>query len=163
VNRFSLPNKTLIFLAVMASALLVLSACGSSDKTPRATSTTLPLFQEVMTPTVPSIIATAAATKAVETTTTAELNPTAVARGASNWDRLECATCHGAAGEGGAGEIDGTPAPSLQHLTLSEDQFIDWMRSGGTLGSKHQYSTDRLSNSGGKNLYQYLLSLQTGQ
>jgi mono/diheme cytochrome c family protein len=163
MNRFSLPNKILLLLAVMASALLVLSACGSSDKTPKATSTPLPLFQEVETPTVPAIMATAAATKTVQTTNTAELNPTAVARGASSWDRLECASCHGAAGEGGAGEIDGTPAPSLQHLTLTEDQFIDWMRSGGTLGSKHQYSTDRLSNSGGKNLYQYLLSLQTGQ
>jgi mono/diheme cytochrome c family protein len=91
------------------------------------------------------------------------LNPTAVARGAGNWDRLRCATCHGAAGGGGAGEIDGTPAPSLQNLALTEDEFIDWMRSGGTLGSKHQYSTDRLSDSGGKNLYQFLISLRAGQ
>ncbi len=164
MNRFSLLNNTLRFLAVMASALLVLSACGSgSSKTPRPTSTTLPLFQEVVTPTVSTILATAAATTTVSEAGVSTLNPTAVARGASSWDRLECATCHGAAGEGGAGEIDGTPAPSLQNLTLTEDQFVDWMRSGGTLGSKHQYSTDRLSDSGGRNLYQYLLSLQAGQ
>jgi len=27
------------------------------------------------------------------------------------------------------------------------------------LGTEHQYSTDRLSNSGSRNLYQYLVSL----
>jgi mono/diheme cytochrome c family protein len=164
VNRSSLHNKTSRFLAVMASALLILSACGSgSSKTPRPTSTTLPLFEEVRTPTIPAVFATAAATTTVSETDVSTLNPTAVARGASNWDRLQCASCHGPAGEGGAGEIGGTPAPSLQNLTLSEDQFIDWMRSGGTIGSKHQYSTDRLSDSGGRNLYEFLLSLQTGQ
>ncbi len=157
-------SNTLRFLVMMASTLVVLSACGSgSEKNARPTSTTLPLFQEVVPPTVPAVFVTAAATNAVGQTDASALNPTAVARGASNWDRLECATCHGAAGEGGAGEIDGTPAPSLQNLTLTEDEFVDWMRSGGTLGSKHQYSTDRLSDSGGKNLYQYLLSLRTDQ
>ena len=161
MNR--LPRR-IIFPAVFLVVLLVLSACGSgSDKNPRATSTTLPLFQEVQTPTVLSVFATAEATATVGAVSVSTPNPTAVARGASNWERLECAKCHGPNGEGGAGEIDGTPAPSLQHLTLTESQFIDWMRSGGTLGSKHQYSTDRLSNSGGENLYQYLLTLQTGQ
>jgi mono/diheme cytochrome c family protein len=168
VNRLPrLSQRTIfpaVFLAVMVAAVLVLSACGSgSDKNPRATSTTLPLFQEVQTPTIPAVFATAEATATVGAASVSTPNPTAVARGASNWDRLECATCHGPNGEGGASEIDGTPAPSLQHLTLTETQFIDWMRSGGTLGSKHQYSTDRLSASGGENLYQYLLSLQTGQ
>ena len=164
MNRFPLFSDILRFLTVMALALMALSACGSgSEKNARPTSTTLPLFQEVVPPTVPAIIVTAAATAANGQTTSSDLNPTAVARGASNWDRLGCTTCHGAAGEGGAGEIDGTPAPSLQNLALTEDEFINWMRSGGTLGSKHQYSTDRLSDSGGTNLYQFLLSLQTGE
>jgi mono/diheme cytochrome c family protein len=164
VNRLPRLSQRFIFLAIMASALLVLSACGSSsDKNTRPTSTTLPLFQEVQTPTVPSVFATIAATETASGASVSTLNPTAVARGASSWDRLECGTCHGPDGAGGAGEIDGTPAPSLQSLTLTESQFIDWMRSGGTLGSKHQYSTNRLSDNGGRNLYQYLLSLQTGQ
>jgi mono/diheme cytochrome c family protein len=164
VNRFPQRSDSIRVLAIMASVLLILSACGSSSsKSPKATSTTLPLFQEVQTPTVPSVFATIAATETASETSASTLNPTAVARGASSWDRLGCGTCHGANGEGGAGEIDGTPAPSLQNLTLTEAQFIDWMRSGGTVGSKHQFSTDRLSDSGGKNLDQYLLSLQTGQ
>jgi mono/diheme cytochrome c family protein len=148
----------------MAAALVALSACGSGgEKAARPTSTTLPLFEEMVPPTVPAIIATAAATSTVGLIDTSALNPTAVARGASSWDRLECATCHGTAGEGGAGAIDNIQAPSLLNLELTEDEFIDWMRSGGSLGSKHQYSTDRLSDSGGRNLYQYLLSLRAGQ
>ncbi len=160
MNRFPLLSDVLRSLAIMASVSVVLAACGSgSEENARPTSTKLPIFQELNPPTVPAIIATAAATTSVGQSDTSDLNPTAVARGASNWDRLGCATCHGAAGDGGTGEIDGTPAPSLQNLALTEDAFIDWMRSGGTLGSKHQYSTDRLSDSGGRNLYQYLLSL----
>jgi hypothetical protein len=115
----------------MAVALVALSACGSDgEKAARPTSTTLPLFEEMVPPTVPAIITTAAATSTVGQSDTSTLNPTAVARGAGNWDRLGCATCHGAAAEGGTGEINGTPAPSLQNLALTEDEFIDWMRSG---------------------------------
>lgn len=164
MNRFPLTSDISRFLAIMAAASVALSACGlGGEKAARPTSTRLPLFEEMVPPTVPAIISTAAATSTVGPIDSGTLNPTAVARGAGNWDRLACATCHGTAGEGGTGEIDGTPAPSLQNPALTEDEFIDWMRSGGTLGSKHQYSTDRLSDSGGRNLYQYIRSLQTGQ
>jgi hypothetical protein len=45
---------------------------------------------------------------------------------------------------------------------VTQDQFIDFLRSGGTLGNAHLYSTNRLSDAGGKNLYLYVLSLGTG-
>jgi mono/diheme cytochrome c family protein len=66
---------------------------------------------------------------------------------------LECGKCHGANGEGAA---DG---PALIGLTLDEEDFISFLHSGGKLGSEHQYSTNRLSDSGGRNLSHYLLSL----
>jgi hypothetical protein len=44
------------------------------------------------------------------------------------------------------------------HRFKPED-FINSMRSGGDVGTSHQYNTKKLSASGGQNLYQYLLSL----
>ncbi|MBL8117472.1 MAG: cytochrome c, partial [Anaerolineae bacterium] len=82
------------------------------------------------------------------------LDPQAVERGKGRYEALECATCHGAAGEG---TDDGA---SLITSTLNETDFISFMRSGGSIGPDHQYSTNRLSETGGKNLYQYLLSLR---
>jgi cytochrome c553 len=155
-------------LGVMGIVLVVaVAACGGSedgDSEPRPTNSPLPQFEEVVPPTEPPELATAAAaTMQTGENGETELNPTAVARGANSWERLECASCHGANGEGGAGEIDGIQAPALTDLAMTENEFIDWMRSGGPLGSKHQFSTDRLSDSGGRNLYQYLLSLGAEQ
>jgi mono/diheme cytochrome c family protein len=153
------------FRILVLSILLIiaLAACGGSDNgdsEPRPTNSPLPQFEEVVPPTEPPELATvAAATIQARENEEIRLDPTAVARGQTNWERLECASCHGANGEGGAGEIDGITAPPLVDLALTEAEFIDWMRSGGSLGSAHQYSTDRLSDSGGRNLYQYILSL----
>ena len=150
-------------LALSIVLVTALAACGGSDDgdgEPRPTNSPLPQFEEVVPPTEPPELATAAAAT-IQAREEAEMepNPTAVARGQTSWERLECATCHGTNGEGGAGEINGVAAPPLVDLALTEAAFIDWMRSGGSLGSAHQYSTDRLSDSGGRNLYQYILSL----
>lgn len=147
----------------LVAAALLLAACASQPTaTPRPTNTPLPVFQAV-DPTEPPALATAAAARAAATEAVAAeavaLDPTAVARGQGRWEALECASCHGENGEGGAGEIDGTEAPALIDMELSEDEFIDWLRSGGTLGNDHLYSTDRLSDSGSRNLYQFVLSL----
>jgi mono/diheme cytochrome c family protein len=153
------------FRAVALAALLLvaLAACGSGKKgAPRPTSTPIPRFQEVPPTTVP-LFETAAATVQAGEGSTPEIDPTAVARGATNWERLQCASCHGEHGEGGAGEINGIQAPSLIDLPLTEAEFIDWLRTGGTLGNAHLFSTDRLSDSGGRSLYQYVLSLSSGE
>lgn len=81
------------------------------------------------------------------------LDPKKVERGLGRYEALACGSCHGAEGAGT------DKAGSLQDFAMSEDDFITFARSGGELGTEHQYSTDRLSNSGSRNLYEYLLSL----
>lgn len=84
---------------------------------------------------------------------TIALDPKKIERGLGRYEALACGSCHGDGGEGT------DKAGSLQEFAMSEDDFITFVRSGGELGTKHQYSTDRLSNSGSRNLYQYLVSL----
>jgi mono/diheme cytochrome c family protein len=140
--------------------ILILAACGGDDDaTELPTNTLLPRFQQAATATEPAIIVTVVAATPTAETEGVSLNPTAIARGLNSWERLECASCHGENGEGGAGSIGDTEAPSLIGLELSEDEFIDWLRTGGDLGSDHLFSTDRLSDNGSRNLYQYVLSL----
>mgnify|MGYP002653817020 CR=1 FL=1 len=86
-----------------------------------------------------------------------ELDPKLVERGLGRYEALECGVCHGEAGEGTDGII------GLAGTELSEDDFITFLRSGGTIGSSHQYSTDRLSRNGSINLYTYILSLSQGE
>ncbi len=85
-----------------------------------------------------------------------ELDPKLVGRGRGRFEALECGNCHGANGEGT--EL----GKSLLDFDLTEEDFVTFMRSGGELGTVHQFSTDRLSNSGSRNLYQYLLSIAQG-
>jgi len=108
-------------------------------------------------PTEAPQVATASAATAIAATERASagaLDPVAVERGLGRYEALECGTCHGANGEGIEGQ-----GPALAGITLSETDFIAFLRSGGTIGVSHQFATNRLSESGGKNLYQYILSL----
>ncbi|MCK6581217.1 MAG: hypothetical protein L6Q98_24260 [Anaerolineae bacterium] len=106
----------------------------------------------------PETTAEAALSEATTEAVVAALDPQAVERGRGRYEAeaLECGECHGVNGEG---TEEGS---SLLEFTMSEDDFISFMRSGGELGADHQYSTNRLSASGGANLYQYLLSLAQG-
>ncbi|MCY4072417.1 MAG: cytochrome c [Chloroflexi bacterium] len=81
------------------------------------------------------------------------LDPKKVERGLGRYQALACGSCHGAEGQGT------DKAGGIQDFAMSEDDFITFVRTGGELGTDHQYSTDRLSNSGSRNLYQYLVSL----
>jgi cytochrome c553 len=140
-------NRKHLGIVSISMAILMLAACNSDEKaTPLPTVTPIPYFDQE-DPTEAPLIATAAAA------TAPEIDSTAVARGEHNWERLECFTCHG---ENGEGTDD---APALAETTLTEDEFIDQLRTGGTLGNDHLFSTDRLSNSGSKYLYQFVLSL----
>ena len=76
-----------------------------------------------------------------------------VAEGAA-FVQANCARCHGA---DGSGTDDGV---SLVTSTQTEAENIAFMRSGGALGTAHQYPANRLSDTGAKALYQYLLSLR---
>jgi mono/diheme cytochrome c family protein len=140
--------------------LLLVAACSPrSSATQTAAPTVSPTsilpthaFQQ---PTEAPAIATAAAATRTAVAAAPEnaLDPQAVERGKGRYDALECGTCHGANGEG---TDDGSP---LVGTTLDEEAFITFLRTGGTIGNDHLYSTNRLSESGGRNLYQYILSL----
>ncbi len=143
-------TRNLIIITV-----LTLTACSAASTTPevgRPTVTPIPVYQ-FNAPTEPPQLATVAAMTAAAGENTSELNPEQVERGQGRYVALECGLCHG---ENGEGTDEGPP---LVGLALDEEDFISFMRSGGTLGAQHQYSTNRLSDSGGRNLYQYLLSL----
>jgi mono/diheme cytochrome c family protein len=145
---------------VLLSFTLLFAAACSSAATPtpesRPTVTPIPVYQ-YSTPTPVAQFATASAMTAVAGSAETELNPQAVERGRDRYVALECGSCHG---ENGEGTAEGS---AVAEWSLTEDEFVSFMRSGGTLGADHQYSTNRLSDSGGRNLYQYLLSLNEAQ
>ncbi len=145
--------------------VLTLSACGGGANQPTATPTDVPptltpfptfAFVE---PTKPPVF-----DKTSENTPAADrdespiitLDPKNVERGRGRYEALECGICHGNSGEGSAS------GKSLLDFAMSEEDFITFMRSGGDLGTSHQFSTDRLSNSGSRNLFQYLVSISQG-
>jgi hypothetical protein len=147
---------TVVFWSLLA--VIVLAGCGSSGPgaTPLPTATTIPTYVFEVPTEAPSVGTAAAATRTAAVSGQTALDPLVVERGKGRYEALECVSCHGAIGEGT------DKGSALVNYTKSEAEFIDFMRSGGTLGPDHQFSTNRLSDSGGKNLYQYLVSLRTG-
>lgn len=149
--------KLCLFIALL---LVCGAACSpqaaAPTNTPAATATqfVFPTYA-FNPPTEAPQVATAAAMTAAanEASNAVELDPVAVERGKGRWDVLECASCHGESGEG---TDDG---PSLVENPPSEEEFIDFLRTGGTIGNDHLYATDRLSAGGITNLYQFVLSL----
>lgn len=141
---------------LLMSGLLLAAGCGSAPQTPTAipTATTIPTYEYVQPTAAPSIATAAAATATAAASAGGALDAEAVARGRGRYEALGCGECHGANGEG----TDKGSAMSSYGGT--ETEFIAFMRSGGALGAAHQYSTNRLSDSGGRSLYQYLLSLR---
>lgn len=144
--------------------LLLIAGCsggtGNTQNTPTTSATSrvnaLPTFS-FSQPTEPPQFATVAATLTTNTNSTAEaltLDSEAVERGKGRYEALDCASCHGQSGEGT------DQGASLLEYDVSAADFVTFMRSGGSLGTAHQYASNRLSESGAANLYQYLLSLQ---
>jgi mono/diheme cytochrome c family protein len=108
---------------------------------------------------VPPTEAPVVVTVGAETMTagsTQALDPEKVSLGKGRYEALDCGSCHG-------GDAKGTDkGKALVPNKLTEDQFIDFLRTGGNVGNTHLYSTNRLSDAGGKNLYVYILSLSAG-
>jgi len=145
-----------ITIGLIVPLLAACSGASASTETSRPpTVTPIPVYQYVA-PTEPPQLATVAAQTAAAQQSSAGLDPEAVQRGRDRYTALECGTCHGDNGEGT------DQGSALAGTTLSQEDFISFLRSGGTVGPSHQYSTNRLSDNGGKNLYQYILSLSSG-
>ncbi len=159
MNRSHYPP--ILFALVL---LTLITACSPQaagpTSTPAATNTAyaFPTFAFSQPTEAPQVATAAAGTAAARQTSEAQtvaLDPVAVERGKDRWDVLECASCHG---ENGVGSDD---APALAGTTLTEREFVDFLRTGGTIGNDHLYQTNRLSTGGVANLYQYVLSLGT--
>lgn len=149
-------SSYLFVVALLLSLFLAACGGGASSATAIPTSTIIPTYS-FQTRTPVAIIETAVATTAAQPEVTAaasSLDPQLVERGKGRYDALKCAECHGANGEGT------DKGSSMVTYTENEGNFIAFMRSGGTLGPAHQYATNRLSETGGTALYQYLLSLR---
>lgn len=156
-------KKNTLFIIILALCLtIVLVACGpggqNAGSTPLPTMTIIPTYGYTVPTEAPGVGTAAAATLTSAAAGQSGLDPVAVERGRGRYEALECGSCHGPNGEGT------DKGSSMIEYTGTEEEFISFMRSGGELGPDHQYSTNRLSDSGGRNLYQYLLSIraQTG-
>jgi len=157
-----MSRRKKLFLPLLLCLALLLTACGAGndpDATatePSPAATAFPTFA-YLEPTKPTAFDDAAAANPEPSSVqAAALDAKLVERGRGRYTALGCDTCHGDAGEGSA------EGKRLTAFSMSEEDFITFMRSGGELGTIHQFSTDRLSNSGSRNLYQYLLSLAQG-
>lgn len=155
-------------LVSLFALMLTLVACGGNgdssnnnvsenDTDAPPTSTPFPTFAFVAPTNPPAFNQNAESTDEaapdIDENPAIEIDPTKVARGLGRYEALDCGICHGENAEGS------DDVPALAGFDLTEDEFITFLRTGGTIGSSHQYSTDRLSDSGTRNLYQYFLSL----
>lgn len=140
---------------IIGLLIITLSACGSATPTQiLPTVTPFPSFQFVPPTEAASVVTVGAAT--VTAGSKPVLDSEKVEAGKRSYARLECGSCHG---EGGKGTDKG---PALAGAKLNETEFIGMLRTGGKLGNAHLFSTNRLSDAGGKDLYQYILSLESG-
>lgn len=144
-------KRTLPLLLSMI-VLLVASACGGGAA-PAATvvpPTIIPTFQ-FQSPT-PRPARPTAAVSPTPAVADGSADAEAISRGADRFVSLGCSGCHGANAAGG-------DAKALAGTTMSEADFLSFLRSGGGMGGAHQFASNRISNSGVHNLYLYVTSL----
>ena len=140
-------------------AMVAFAACTSSgdsaNNSPTAfpTLTPIPSYNFVLPSATAQLVTLAPVTATPTAGSSDSLDPEKVSKGKDRYTALACNTCHGDNGEGT------DKGKALTTFVMSEDDFISFMRSGGSMGSAHQYATNKLSDSGGKNLYEYLKSL----
>jgi mono/diheme cytochrome c family protein len=138
-------KKTPVFSLIM---MVFITACGGQSTPSQPTSTTIPTYNYV-SPTPNAQIATAIATE----TTQAAADAQTIAQGRDRYVALTCGECHG---DNGQGTEKGSV---LVGYVASQADFITFLRTGGKLGSAHQYASNKLSDRGAQNLYAYLKSL----
>jgi mono/diheme cytochrome c family protein len=171
-NDWSTPSLLLLALLLVA---LATAACGGSAssgddgngraRAPEAVPTMPParftaVAEQSVTRTL-GVTTTATVTAPAEVTSTATVadapavDPALLERGARAYERNNCASCHGAAGEG----VEGQGA-AIAGTTLNEAEFTDLLRTGGGLGNSHIFGPSAISPGGMTALYLYVQSLQ---
>jgi mono/diheme cytochrome c family protein len=147
-------QKSLLSCGLFCLALFTAACSSAAEPTRFPTATPIPTYNYTQPTTPPQVATSAAPADATGETIASSLDPVKVERGRDRYTVLECGTCHGENGEGT------DQGGALVDTALNEGDFITFLRTGGSLGSAHLYSTDRLSDSGGRNLYQFILSLR---
>lgn len=102
--------------------------------------------------------ATLTTTALTETQTSANEAPAVTVdleRGARAYERNKCGDCHGAQGEGVAGQ-----GKAIAGTSLSEAEFTSILRTGGGLGNTHIFGPQAVSPAGMSILYAYVQSLE---
>ncbi len=89
------------------------------------------------------------------TTTTTTASADDLARGSRSYAKNKCADCHGDKGE----VIAGKTTKAIGGTTLAEDQFDQFLRTGGGLGDTHIFGPGAISPGGMQALYAYVKSL----
>ena len=147
------PLRNSIVLIVV---LVLLASCGGAARPttpPQATITQIPTYAYVP-PTEAPVIQTAVIATSTVAAGGNTPDPQRIEAGKGRYEALQCGSCHGDKGQGT------DKGSALAGTKLTQEQFIDWLRTGGKLGNAHLYSTNRLSETGGQNLYLYVLSLK---
>ena len=142
------PKSSFVAVSLL---FLLLTACRGAPIPALPTATPFPTYIYVA-PTEAPIILTGAAETPTPSTAQA-LDPAKVELGKGRYVALTCGSCHGDDGKGTA------KGSSLLTMTLSAADFVTLLRTGGKMGIDHQYSANRMSDTGAENLYLYLLSL----
>ena len=92
---------------------------------------------------------------ATTTTTTTSASADDLARGSRSYAKNKCADCHGDKGE----VVAGKTTKAIGGTTLAEDQFDQFLRTGGGLGDTHIFGPSAISPGGMQALYEYVKSL----
>ena len=137
--------KRQLLFALLA---VLFTACGGTQSSQLPTPTMIPTYNYV-SPTPIARVETAIATQVA----VASVDERTITQGRDRYVALECGSCHG---ENAEGSDDGS---ALAGTSQDEDDFVTFLRTGGTIGTSHQYATNRLSERGAHNLYLYLKSL----
>ena len=159
MGGLAMKASSIFWLIACLCLAPILSACSSgpaaTPTVPPPTRTPFPTFAYIQ-PTTEGAFEVEESPGEAAPAASIDLDEKLVGRGRGRYEALECGSCHGENGEGTS------QGKSLLQFAMQEEDFITFVRSGGELGTSHQYSTDRLSNSGSRTLYQYLLSLAQG-
>ena len=152
MKRLSFSSVAALVMSVVAAGVLAACGGGAGGQSAAALPTFTPIPTYVFEQPTGEVLPTEVATAEV-TASASGLDAEAVAKGKSRYEALKCGSCHGDAGEGT------DKGSSLVTLAQTEDEFFNFIRSGGKLGVAHQYPANKLSDSSIKTLYQFMLSL----
>lgn len=148
--------------------LLIMAACGGNTsgttgggdaETPgdanAAAVATMPAAQFVAVSDTAKGITETITLSETTTTTTTVADAATLDRGKQIYERRNCASCHGANGEGVEGK-----GKALVGNVSDKTAFDNFLRTGGTIGNDHLFGANQISPTGMEALYAFVASLK---